>query len=172
MSKIPHVGVVDVDVAARDDPDPVQPRCDGEQAGEHARQREVGPQLFLGDVEPLALQLLGVVGHVPGLEPPAGEGLELLVFTLGRGAAQASELSQELEDFVRIPRHLGGERVLGEVREPGQVRGLVPQREDLGHQRCVVPLAGVRPLVRGARHPGLVELAPQRLVVACVSTAW
>ena len=33
------------------------------------------------------------------------------------------------------------------------------QGEDLGHQRSVVPLAGVRPAIGGARHPGLVELA-------------
>ena len=108
----------------------------------------MGPQLFL-EHEPRALQLLGVVANVPGLEPAACKAFELLEFALGRRTAQAGELSQELEHLIGIPCHLRGERVLGEGREPGQVRGFVAQREDLSHERRVVPLARVRPLVGG-----------------------
>ena len=42
----------------------------------------------------------------------------------------------------------------------------MPQREDLSHERRVVPLARVRPLVGGPGYPGLVEFLSQRLVVA------
>ena len=38
------------------------------------------------------------------------------------------------------------------------------QREDLGHQRAVVPLSRMRPSVRGPRDPGFVESAAQRFV--------
>ena len=69
------------------------------------------------------------------------------------------------ENLVGPVRHLRRDRVLGEIREADQVGRLAAQREDLGHQRRIVPLPGVRPLVRGARDPGLVELAAQRLAL-------
>ena len=58
--------------------------------------------------------------------------------------------------------HLRGERELGEGLEADELRGFVAQREDLLDQRAVVPAAGVRPLIRRARDPGLVVLLAQR----------
>ena len=54
--------------------------------------------------------------------------------------AQAREPTQELQHLGGIARHLGGQRVLREAGEAGELRGLVPQREDFLDQRRVVPL--------------------------------
>jgi hypothetical protein len=90
--------------------------------------------------------------------------LEFGELALGGRAAHAGELLQEIDDLRRIARHLGGQRVLREVREAHQVRRFVAQREDLGHQRPVVPLSRMRSAVGGARDPGLVESAAQGFV--------
>ena len=63
---------------------------------------------------------------------------------------------------ARRLRHLRGQRELGERLEADELRGFVAQREDLLDQRAVVPAAGVRPLIRRARDPGLVVLLAQR----------
>ena len=138
-------------------------RGDLEQAGEHARQREVGAQLLLGDREALALQPLGVEADVPGGELAAGEGLQFGELRLRGGARGAGELVQEFQHLIRAVRHARGERVVRVVVEIQQARGLVAALEDLLHHRRVVPAPGVRALVRGARGPGFVERAPQRL---------
>src|SRR5207302_775316 len=67
----------------------------------------------------------------------------------------------ELEHLGDAVRHAGRERVLGVVREVEQPGRLVPALEDLLDHGRVVPAAGGGSAVRGARHPGLVEVAPQ-----------
>ena len=98
---------------------------------------------------------------VPSGEPVADERLELGEFLERRGPRRGGELAQELEHLGDAVRHAGRERVLGVVREVEQPRRLVPALEDLLDHGRVVPAAGGGSPVRGARHPGLVEVAPQ-----------
>ena len=145
------------------DGDAEQPFGDLEQPAEHARQREVGPQLLLRHREPLALQPLGVEAHVPGGQRPARERLELGELGTRGGARRGRQLVQERQYLLDAVRHAGGECVLGVVAEVEQPRRFVAAAQDLLHHRGVVPAPGGRPLVGGARGPGLVEVAPQRL---------
>jgi len=156
--------VIHLDTRVRDDAHAVQAADHREQPRQHPRHREVRAQRFLGQLQALVLEALRVVGDVPGRERTAGELLQFPELALGGRTAHARQVLQELDHLGRRARHLGGQRVLGEVREADDLRRLVAQREDLGHQRRVVPLARVRAAVRGTRHPGLVEVVPQRLV--------
>jgi hypothetical protein len=76
-------------------------------------------------------------------------------------AAGRGQLVQELQHLVHAVRHARGERVLGVVGEIQQPRRLVAPAQDVLHHRRVVPAAGGRSLVGGARHPRLVEGAAQ-----------
>ena len=85
-----RVGVIHGHALSLDDSHAEQLLRDREQSFEHARQREVGAQLFLRDGKQLGLQLLRVVTHVPGIQRPAGEFFELGEFGLrGRDAPRA-----------------------------------------------------------------------------------
>ena len=96
---------------------------------------------------------------VPGFEPGAGEGFELGELTLRGGPAQAREAPQELEHLAGIARHLGGERILGEAAESGELGCLMAQRENFLDQRRVVPVRIA--LLGRARDPGRVEILAQ-----------
>src|SRR4029077_19042010 len=113
--------------------------------------------------EALTLQPLGVEADVPGGEPAAGERLELGELLERRRAGRGGELAQEIEHLAYAVRHAGRERVLGVVGEVEQPRRLVPALEDLLDHARVVPAGGAGAPVRGARHPRLVEIAPQVL---------
>ncbi len=139
-----------------------QPVHDREQPVEHARQREVRPQLLLGEPQPLLAQTLRIERDVPRLERPArvlGQHRELL---LGDRPAAPREIAQELDHALGRVGHLGRERKLREAREAEQPRALVAQREDLLDQRPVVGPPRIRALVRRARDPRLVEPRAQR----------
>jgi len=161
--EIAHVRVVHLDSGTRHDADTIETRHDGEQAGEHSRQREIRTQSLLGDLQALALHPLGEECDVPRLQRPPCERLQFRELARGGRAAHACQLAKEAEHLGGLMRHLGRQRVLGEIGETDQTRGLVAQREDLRHQRCVVPAPGVRASVRCARDPRFVELATQRL---------
>jgi hypothetical protein len=128
-----------------------EPLGDFEQSGEHPWQRKIGPQLFLRDIEALALQPLGVEAYVPCVEPGAGKGLQLRELAARRIAGAAGELREKAEHLIDAVGHAGGERVGGVVREVEQLRGLVPAPQNVLHHRGVVPAPGAGSLVGGAR---------------------
>ncbi len=142
----------------------------GEHAVDGLRRREVGAQLFFGETELLLLQLLRVVGRIPGLEIFQAVallriGLQLVQFRLRELACVAGQVEQEALDRVGRFRHLGFQRQLGEVFEAEQQRFLVAQRQDLPHQRGVVVLPGQWALVGGAGGVGGVQLLAQLAIV-------
>src|SRR6185437_2325803 len=108
---------------------------------QHARQREIGPQLLLRDAIALALQPLRIEADVPGLELAPGEGLELLELLHRRRPRRARQLLEKLHDFRHGVRHAGGEGVLRIVAETENARRLVTLAQDLLHDRRVIPLA-------------------------------
>ena len=69
---VAHAVVPDVGRRRLGDREVEQRAAELEQAVEHARQREVRPQLLLGELELLLLQALGVERDVPRLELAAG----------------------------------------------------------------------------------------------------
>ncbi len=95
-----------------------------------------------------------------------GESAQLgqLFFTLRTSAF--CQIGQEIQHLLRVFRHFGGERFMGVVFKTQQFRQFMTQREDLFHNRAVIPLASIRPLVRGAGAVGAVHLFTQRLIVA------
>ena len=161
--EVARVRVPGRDAAALHDTQAEQAFGDLEEGREHARQGKVRAQLFLRYRVAALLQPLGPEGDVAGLELRAREPFELGEFAQGGRACGARQLAQEGDDFRHALRHARGERVLGEVAEAEQARGLVAQAQDIPHDLRVVPLAGKRPLVGSARGPGLVEIAPQGL---------
>jgi hypothetical protein len=78
------------------------------------------------DLQPLALQPLGIKRDVPCRERAPREGFQRGQFTLRGGSAHGGEMAQEVEHGGRISRHLGRERVLGVVGEPREDGDLVP----------------------------------------------
>ena len=120
---------------------------------EHARQRKVRPQLLLGELEPLLLELLAVVGHVPGGEFAAGEVGERLQLVARPLAASVGQVPEKGDDLVRRAGHLRRERPLRVVVEAEHGRGLVPQLQDFVDERGVVPAFGLGTLVGRAGRP-------------------
>ena len=169
------VGLVDLDGLALLDAHAVETLRHGEQALQHARQREVRTQVLFGDGQAFALHAFRMECHIPCFELRARKRLELRELTLGGRPAQARQPPQELQHLGGIARHLGGQRIVREAGESRELRGLVPQRQDFLDQRAVVPLR--RTLLRGARDPGRVEVLAQLpifgvcqdcLVIRCV----
>ena len=133
-----------------------------EQALEYPRQRQVVAQLLLRDRVAALLHALGIEGHIPGVELAAGELLEFGEFRRPRRLGGAYQLAQEADHLGYRARHAVGERIVRVAAEIHQLRGLVPQPQDVVHHRGVVEIAGAGPLIGGAGRPGLVEHAPQR----------
>ena len=137
-----RIGVIHRHTLALDDPHAEQLLRDREQSLEHARQREVGAQLFLGDGKQLGLQLLRVVTDIPGIQRAAREFFELGKFGFRGGTRHAHQLAQKIEHGLVGRRHARRQRVGREVRKIQQARRLVAQREDLRHHFGVVEFSG------------------------------
>ncbi len=141
-----------------------------EQSFHHPAGGEVGAQLLVGDGEFVLLELLGVIGEIPGRQFAlavllGGEGADLVELRLALRQGFGRQIREEVHHLLGLVRHLGGQRqlgVVGKAQQPGQ---LVAQGEQLGHDGGVVPLARVRPLIRGAGGEGLVQLGPQGAIV-------
>ncbi len=73
---------------------------------------------------------------------------------------------QEVQDLLAAAGHLGGQGALGVVVKAQQLGLGVAALEDFRHHRGVVPLAGIRALVGGAGHKGLIDFPAQIPVVA------
>ena len=69
-----NVRVVGVEALALDDANAIEAFGDAEHAGHDARQRKVGAQRFLRQLEALALEPFGVEADIPGFELAPGEG--------------------------------------------------------------------------------------------------
>ncbi len=166
-----HVGVPHVHLLVALADDHAEETADHlEHAGNDAGLREPGLELFLGDAVAMLAQLFAVVGDVPGLEGLdavmlTGVVPQLLQLTFGLGPGPARQVTQEAGHLFGRAGHLGGQRTLGVVAVPQQLRQLVAQRENRLHHLAVVEAAGIRSLVRGARGIGLVEFAAQVPVV-------
>jgi len=161
------VWMIQIDAAALGDAHAIELFGDGEHAGEHARQRKIRAQLLFRELQPLALQPLGIERYIPGrkIELARGETPQVVVLAQGDRTALPRQLFEERAHFLDGGRHLGRERVLGVVRKADELRDAVSQLENLRHQLAVVPAAVRRALVRSARDPALVELAPQRFAL-------
>ena len=75
---------------------------------------------------------------------------------------------QEGHDVIRNVRHLFNQRVFRIVPVTQQSGELLSQRQDLRHQRSIVPFPGVGTLLRGAGVIGRVHFLPE-LPVVCIS---
>src|SRR5690606_12711639 len=113
-----------------------------EEALEHLRQREIAPELLVGERVAALAEALGIERDIPRLEPPPRVLGQLGEVALGIGLAAPREVAQERDDLVRGARHLRRERELGVVAKAEEPRRLLPERQDLGDQRPVVPLSG------------------------------
>ena len=114
-------------------------------------------------------ELLRIVGDIPGFEfvqPLVPRiGLQLGILRPRGGHAAVCEILQELQDLLRGFGHLPRQRVVGVALEAEQGGLSRPQRQDLFHDRAVVPLVSARTLVGGPGHIGGVHLLPQGSVV-------
>ncbi len=93
----------------------------------------------------------------PGVEPAAGELLELAEFALGSGPRGLRHVAQELQHLVHAARHAPRQRIGCIVGEVEQLRGLVPQAQQVFHHLAVVELCRVRAGGGGACAPGAVR---------------
>ena len=160
-----HVRVITGDLRLLDETQAVKALGAVEHRAHHRVQREVGLDLRLVELEALLAHLLGVPAPVPGLD--AQVVAELLAHLVEhRPLARGGRLGR-LPDLVqqRLHRRLAaghgvGQRVVGEAAMAVQRGLLVPQREQLPHQRAVVGLAG-RVAAADPGAPGLLaQVAP------------
>ena len=143
-----HLRMVDGDIRALGEGDPVEPVGDREGAVAHPFEREVGAQRVLVEGELRLPHLLGVVEPVPRLE------LEVVAVGGDRRLQRrrlagrdlpggAPELPEEIVDPRRVLRHVLVEDEVGPGREAEQARGLGAEGGDLRHQRPRVALVAV-----------------------------
>ena len=166
-----HVRMPDVDIGTLFGGDAIDALHHFKQAVNGFVFREVRAQLLVADAVEVLLLFFAVVSNVPRLqlvhaELRFREGAQLgqLFFTLRTGAFR--QIGQEVEHLLRVFRHFGGERFVGVVFKAQQLRQLVAQGEDFRHDRAVVPLTGIRPLIGGAGAIRAVHLFAKRLVFA------
>ncbi|MNJ14934.1 hypothetical protein D3C77_91690 [compost metagenome] len=99
--------------------DAVQALDDGEQAGQHLVDREVGAQGFLGNAVALFTEFFPIETAVPALQVRApllgGIGLELGQILGGKRLAALGQVTQEAQHLIAGLGHLGRQAQLGEV---------------------------------------------------------
>ncbi len=165
-----HIGMPGVDAEALAHLDTEHPLDHFEQPLHHPAGGEVGTQLLVGDGELVLLELLGVVGEIPGGQLAltvllGGEGADLLQLGLALRQGLGRQIGEEAHHLVRLVRHLGGKGQLGVVGKTQQLGQLAAQGQQLAHDGGVVPLAGVGALVGGAGGEGLIQLGAQCAVI-------
>ena len=119
----------------------------------------------------MLFELLGVVGEIPGGQLADAELLKGKLTQLGQilqglGPGAGRQIVEEAQHLGRFIRHLGGQRVVGIGGKTQQLRQFMTQRDDFVHQRRVVPLAGIRPLIGSPGDKGGVDLLAQCPIVA------
>ncbi|MNM72240.1 hypothetical protein D3C81_839290 [compost metagenome] len=138
--------------------DAVQALNNGEQAAQHFIDREVGAQGFLGHAVALLTEFFAVETAIPALQIRAalfgGVSLELLQILGSERLAALGQVAQETQHLIAGLGHFGRQAQLGETAEPQEFCQFLTQVEDFFHDRAVVVLAGIRPLVR---RPGAVR---------------
>ena len=157
-----HVVVPHRHAVRRLDPHSEQPLREGEQAVQHARQREIRPQGFLAEVVFLFAPSLGPEGQVPvaqacRLRRPGRRGAGALVLQVLLPCRQGGlpQFFQKVLDGRHVGRHLAGQAEFGKASVAQQGGHFPPQLQDAADQRGVVQLAAA-----GAADRGTVELLP------------
>ena len=166
-----HFRMPDVDVSTLFRSNAVNTLNDFKQAVNRFVFRKVRAQLFIADAVKMLLLFFAVVSDIPRLqfihaEFGFGEGAQLSQFFLTLRTGAFSQVAQKVEHLLRILRHFGRQRLIGIAVEAQQLSQLVAQGEDFRHYRAVIPLTGIRPLVRSAGGIGAIQLFTQRLVIA------
>ena len=161
------VGMVDGDVLAQVEGDAVEARGQAEDALLDAGELEVGAQHLAVDVVALHLQLLAVVGEVPGAEfvvgafGLAGQGGDFLQFATGGGEVGLQEVVEEVLDVGRVLCHAALEDEVGKGLVAEDVGQLTAQVDDARDEGQVVVVA----FVGAEGHVGHVHLLAQLAVV-------
>ena len=137
-----------------------QPFRELEQAVQHARQREIGPELFVLQVVARLAKPFRPVRDVPVLQlvvpPDARQRLQRLHVPLGGAAARRAQFVEQGPHGPRVGRHFPAEAQLRESTEAEQPALVVPKGDDLRGHFPVVPLA-----VRRLGDEGAVHFLPQ-----------
>ena len=165
-----HVRVPGVDAEALAHLHAEHPLHHFEQPLHHLAGGEVGAQLLIGDGELVLLELLGVVGEIPGGQLAltvllGGEGADLLQLGLALRQGFGRQIGEEAHHLFGLVRHLGGQGELGIVGKAQQLGQFAAQGEQLAHDGGVVPLARIGALIGGASGEGFVHLGAQLAVV-------
>ena len=165
-----HLLMPGLDPRARLDPDAIELLGDGKQALDHLLHGKIRPERLPRNGEFFLAQLFGIVGDIPGLKSPkAGavgrEFAEFGEFAFRPGAAPGGQIVQKAHDLGRGLGHFCRQRIMGVAFKAQQAGLFGAVLQDFAHARAVVPLAGVRALIGGARHIGGVHCPPEIRVV-------
>ena len=119
----------------------------------------------------MLLLFFAVVSNIPRLQLVHAklrfrEGAQLGQLFLTLRTSTFGQIGQEVEHLLRVFGHFGGEGFIRVAVEAQQLSQLVTEGEDFRHDRAVVPLTGIRPLIGGAGAIRAVHLFAKRLVVA------
>ena len=137
----------------RSDADPEELVRHFKESLQNALVREIWPQVLLVERVSRLAQLLGLVGHVPGLQFASGEFGQFFVLHLEGGLRSLPQVPDEIDGPPAGLCHPVFKDQVGEVLETQELGFLASKGEDLRDVAAVVVRAGRRPGGKLAIHP-------------------